>query len=152
LVVVFAAAAERDPRETLERHWCSNGSSLPTRSTTLSQPSRIRLQSAVTEIRHSTGIIALTQQAPVEYAPHGIRVNAIAPGRIMTPLNERIFATAPDPQRLIASYRMHALGRFGQPNEVASAIVVLASEDSSFVTGECLRVDGGLVIKGPTGD
>jgi NAD(P)-dependent dehydrogenase (short-subunit alcohol dehydrogenase family) len=99
------------------------------------------------------GIIALTQQAAVEFAPQGIRVNAIAPGTIMTPLNERIFAAAADPQRLIDSWnRMHALGRFGRPDEVAAAVVFLASEESSFVTGECLRVDGGLVVKGPTGD
>lgn len=95
------------------------------------------------------GINALTQQAAVEYAPQGIRVNALAPGTIMTPMNERIFQTTPDPQRLIDTWNnMHPLGRFGQPDEVAAAVVFLASDESSFITGECLRIDGGMAIKG----
>lgn len=95
------------------------------------------------------GINALTQQAAVEYAMQKIRINAIAPGTIMTPMNTRIFASLDDPQPLIDSWNsQHALGRFGQPEEVAAAVVFLASDEASFITGECLRVDGGLVIKG----
>jgi NAD(P)-dependent dehydrogenase (short-subunit alcohol dehydrogenase family) len=95
------------------------------------------------------GIVALTQQAAVDYAPHKIRINAIAPGTIMTPMNERVFATVVDPQALIDSWNsLHPLGRFGQPEEVAAAVVFLASDEASFVTGVVLRVDGGLVIKG----
>lgn len=95
------------------------------------------------------GINALTQQAAVEYAKQGIRINAIAPGTIMTPMNSHIFATMDDPQPLIDAWNsQHALGRFGQPEEVAAAVVFLASDEASFITGECLRVDGGLVIKG----
>ena len=96
------------------------------------------------------GINALTQNAAVEYAPQKIRVNAIAPGTIMTPLNERIFDTMDNPQELIDNWnRMHALGRFGQPEEVAELVVFLASDESSFITGEIVRVDGGMVVKGP---
>lgn len=96
------------------------------------------------------GINALTQQAAVEYAPSKIRINAIAPGTIMTPMNERIFETTEDPQALIDSWnKMHALGRFGKPEEVAEVVVFLAADESSFVTGEVIRVDGGMVIKGP---
>jgi NAD(P)-dependent dehydrogenase (short-subunit alcohol dehydrogenase family) len=95
------------------------------------------------------GINALTQQAAVDYARHKIRVNAIAPGTIFTPMNNRIFDSLDDPQPLIDTWNeMHALGRFGQPEEVAAAVVFLASDEASFITGECLRVDGGMVIKG----
>ncbi|MFQ3567265.1 MAG: SDR family NAD(P)-dependent oxidoreductase [Aggregatilineales bacterium] len=95
------------------------------------------------------GINALTQQAAIDYAPHNIRVNAIAPGTIMTPMNERIFRESDDPDALIHSWNeLHALGRFGQPHEVSALIVFLASDESSFMTGDVIRVDGGAVIKG----
>jgi NAD(P)-dependent dehydrogenase (short-subunit alcohol dehydrogenase family) len=95
------------------------------------------------------GINALTQQTAVELAPHKIRVNAIAPGTIMTPMNEKIFKGHPNPAALIKAWNeRHPLGRFGQPDEVAEAALFLASERSSFVTGVLLRVDGGFVIGG----
>lgn len=95
------------------------------------------------------GINALTQQTALELAPAGIRVNAVAPGTIMTPLNEKVFREASDPQELIQRWNSaHPLGRFGEAEEVAEAILFLASDRSSFTTGEILRVDGGLVIKG----
>jgi NAD(P)-dependent dehydrogenase (short-subunit alcohol dehydrogenase family) len=94
-------------------------------------------------------VISLTRQAAVEYAPDRIRVNAIAPGTIMSPMNEEIFRTAPDPSALIESWNaMHALGRFGRCEEVAAVVAFLASEDSSFITGACVPVDGGLAILG----
>jgi NAD(P)-dependent dehydrogenase (short-subunit alcohol dehydrogenase family) len=95
------------------------------------------------------GVNALTQQSAVDLAPHGIRVNAVAPGTIMTPLNEKIFREHPDPDDLIASWnRAHPIGRFGQPEEVAELVAFLASDRSSFITGEIVRIDGGLVIRG----
>jgi NAD(P)-dependent dehydrogenase (short-subunit alcohol dehydrogenase family) len=94
------------------------------------------------------GIDALTRQAAVEYASRGIRVNAIVPGTIATEMNERIMASSPDPDAVMAGWvAMHPMGRVGQPEEVAAAIVFLASDDAAFVTGELLRVDGGLVVK-----
>lgn len=94
-------------------------------------------------------INSLTQQAAIDYAPHQIRINAIAPGTIMTPMNEKIFKEVPDPAALIKSWNdAHPIGRFGQPEEVANLILFLASEESSFITGEIIRVDGGVVIKG----
>jgi NAD(P)-dependent dehydrogenase (short-subunit alcohol dehydrogenase family) len=95
------------------------------------------------------GINALTQQAALDLAPFGVRVNAVAPGTIMTPLNEKIFAEVADPQELIARWNAaHPIGRFGQPQEVAEAVLFLAGERSSFVTGTIMRVDGGLLVRG----
>lgn len=95
------------------------------------------------------GINSLTQQAAVEYAPQRIRVNAIAPGTIWTPMNERILeALGGDQEEHLRHWAdAHPLGRIGQPEEVAEAVVFLASDESSFITGVCLRVDGGLVVK-----
>jgi NAD(P)-dependent dehydrogenase (short-subunit alcohol dehydrogenase family) len=94
------------------------------------------------------GINALTQQAAVEYAPKGIRVNAIIPGTILTGMNEGILRDHPDPDGLMAEWTaMHPIGRIGRPEEVAGAVVYLASDESSFVTGMLLRVDGGMVVK-----
>ena len=95
------------------------------------------------------GINALTQQTAIDLAPFGIRVNAVAPGTIMTPLNQRIFDTIDDPQALIDTWNnAHPIGRFGEAHEVADAVTFLASGRASFITGEILRVDGGLVVRG----
>lgn len=94
------------------------------------------------------GIDALTRQAAVEYAARGIRVNAIVPGTIFTEMNERILREVNDPDALQTEWKtMHPIGRIGTPQEVAAVVVFLASDDSSFVTGESLRVDGGLVVR-----
>ncbi len=96
------------------------------------------------------GINALTRQAAIEYAPDGIRINAVLPGTIMTPMNERIFATAEDPDALVEAWnRQHALGRFGQPSEVADVVCFLAGDGASFVTGACVPVDAGMTVMGP---
>jgi NAD(P)-dependent dehydrogenase (short-subunit alcohol dehydrogenase family) len=95
------------------------------------------------------GINALTQQTAAELAPAKIRVNAVAPGTIMTPLNEKVFREAADPQDLINRWNAaHPIGRFGEAEEVAELVLFLASDRSSFITGDIIRVDGGLAIKG----
>jgi len=94
------------------------------------------------------GVDALTRQAAVEYAPMGIRVNAVVPGTILTAMNEGILREVDDPDELLRTWRaMHPMGRIGTPDEVAAAVVFLASDESSFVTGESLRVDGGMIVK-----
>jgi NAD(P)-dependent dehydrogenase (short-subunit alcohol dehydrogenase family) len=93
-------------------------------------------------------INSLTRQAAVDYADRGIRVNAVLPGTILTPMNERILAASPDPSRIEQGWlSLHPVGRLGQPEEVAALVVFLASDESSFITGELIRVDGGLVVR-----
>jgi NAD(P)-dependent dehydrogenase (short-subunit alcohol dehydrogenase family) len=90
-------------------------------------------------------VIALTKYLAAELAPRGIRVNAVCPGSIRTPMVEQVFSQTPDADAAWASTAaLHPLGRVGTAAEVADSVVFLASPPSSFVTGTCLVVDGGL--------
>jgi NAD(P)-dependent dehydrogenase (short-subunit alcohol dehydrogenase family) len=94
------------------------------------------------------GINGLTQQAAVEYAPRRIRVNAVIPGTILTEMNEGIMRDSGDPKaQMDAWVAMHPMRRVGMPKEVGDAVVFLISDESSFVTGTLLRVDGGMVVQ-----
>src|SRR5450631_2069814 len=89
-------------------------------------------------------IISLTRTMAVDFATDGIRVNAIAPGAIDTPLLRRSFARHADPAAIgEASRQRHAMKRFGQAEEVAETALHLASDASSFTTGTVMVVDGG---------
>ena len=88
------------------------------------------------------GIISLTKTLSVEWAPYNIRVNAIAPGVIMTPL-VRELASYDSPRRQ-QQLRSVPLGRFGVPEDIASVALFLASDASSYITGETLPVTGGI--------
>jgi NAD(P)-dependent dehydrogenase (short-subunit alcohol dehydrogenase family) len=87
------------------------------------------------------GVIGLTRRAAVEYGPLGIRVNAVCPGSIRTPMLERLFQRAPDRERMLVDRT--PLRRLGMPEDVAETVVWLCSDAASFVTGHPLVVDGG---------
>ncbi len=89
-------------------------------------------------------ILSLTRTMALDFAPDGIRVNAIVPGAVETPLLARGFARSPAPDAARqASRRRHPMGRFGRAEEVAEAALHLASDAASFTTGTELVVDGG---------
>jgi NAD(P)-dependent dehydrogenase (short-subunit alcohol dehydrogenase family) len=87
-------------------------------------------------------VLSLSRELGVELAGRGVRVNALCPGPVNTPLLEELFAK--DPERAAKRLVHIPMGRFGEPGEIARAALFLASEDSSFVTATAFMVDGGL--------
>ena len=88
------------------------------------------------------GVVGLTRNAALEFAPAGVRVNCVCPGIIDTPLVARSFGHTEEIRE--SMHRFHPLGRMGKPEEIAKAVLFLASDDASFVTGHALVVDGGV--------
>jgi NAD(P)-dependent dehydrogenase (short-subunit alcohol dehydrogenase family) len=94
-------------------------------------------------------LIALTQAMSTDYARYGIRINAVSPGTIDSPMLHDFLAQQRDPAARRAEFdAMHPIGRVGTIEEVASVFVFLASDEASFVTGANYRVDGGMSVKG----
>lgn len=89
------------------------------------------------------GLIALTKAMAISYAPRHIRTNAIAPGWIETPMTTDLTTVSASQEALIAR---HPLGRLGRPDDIAWAAVFLASDESAFVTGTVLPVEGGATV------
>lgn len=88
-------------------------------------------------------ILSMTTQLAGQFGQYNVRFNSISPGAILTPMNEKR-ATEEGPEYFIKSKAMHAMNRMGTPQEVAMVAVFLASEEAGFVTGEDIKVDGGL--------
>jgi NAD(P)-dependent dehydrogenase (short-subunit alcohol dehydrogenase family) len=91
-------------------------------------------------------VLGLTKSAALEYAKSGIRINAVAPGGVETDMPKQ--ALGGDNQHILETFKsMHPIGRFGDPEEIANAVVWLLSDKASFVLGHTLLVDGGIVSR-----
>jgi NAD(P)-dependent dehydrogenase (short-subunit alcohol dehydrogenase family) len=101
--------------------------------------------SATSQISYTAskgGVLAMSRELGVEFAKQGVRVNAICPGPIDTPLLQELFAK--DPERAARRLVHVPMGRFGRAEEIANAVLFLASDEASFVTAHTMLVDGGL--------
>lgn len=100
---------------------------------------------ATSQISYSAskgGVLTMTRELGVQFARQGIRVNALCPGPVNTPLLQELFAK--DAERAARRLVHIPMGRFGEPEEMASAVLFLASDDSSFMTASTFLVDGGI--------
>ena len=103
------------------------------------------LGSATSQISYSAskgGVLSMTRELGVQFARQGVRVNALCPGPVDTPLLRELFAA--DPERAARRLVHVPMGRFGEPEEMANAVLFLASDESSFVTASTFLVDGGI--------
>jgi NAD(P)-dependent dehydrogenase (short-subunit alcohol dehydrogenase family) len=105
------------------------------------------ISNSVAYVASKHGLLGLTRAMSLDYANKGIRVNCVCPGAIDTPMLRWASSLSEDPEKVIETCnRMHPIGRIGTAEEVADAIVYLASPMASFITGAALVVDGGMLV------
>ena len=95
-----------------------------------------------------SGVIALTKSTALDFAENNIRVNCLCPGRVQTPLVEKVISDSEDPEgtrRVLSDDR--PLKRMGKPEEIAAGILFLASDEASYATGTILSIDGGYTAQ-----
>jgi NAD(P)-dependent dehydrogenase (short-subunit alcohol dehydrogenase family) len=100
---------------------------------------------ATSQISYSAskgGVLSMSRELGVQFAREGVRVNALCPGPVNTPLLRELFAS--DPERAARRLVHVPMGRFGEPEEMANAVLFLASDESSFITANTFLVDGGI--------
>lgn len=105
----------------------------------------VGFQSLPAYVASKHGVVGLTRTAALEYAKTGVRINAVCPGVILTPMVERVITADARMQSQLES--SEPVGRLGKPEEIASAVLWLCSDGASFVTGQALAVDGGWVAQ-----
>ena len=93
------------------------------------------------------GVIGLTKAVALEQAKAGIRINSVCPGLIQTDMADRIVDKDDDSELKAQFVAAHPIGRLGQPEEIASAVVWLCSDAASFITGHSLTIDGGYTVQ-----
>jgi NAD(P)-dependent dehydrogenase (short-subunit alcohol dehydrogenase family) len=103
----------------------------------------IKNSSAYTAAKH--GVIGLTRSAALDYAAHNIRVNAVCPGYIDTPMMDRFTGGTPEGRAKVISEE--PIGRMGKPEEIAAAVIWLCSDAAAFVVGHALVIDGGQTVQ-----
>ena len=124
------------------RHMVQQGSGAIVNTSSVAGLIGLPGESAYVAAKHA--VIGLTKTAALEYADHGIRVNAVCPGVIRTPMTE--FFLDGDPEAERAAVARHPMGRLGEPREIGDAVVWLCSDEASFVTGHPLVIDGGHLL------
>lgn len=112
---------------------------------TASSLGQVAIANASEYVAAKHGVVGLTRAAAADYGRHGIRVNAVLPGIVLTPMISRLASDAQFRAFFDKAKERHPIGRFGQPSEIGEAVKWLLCDDASFVNGATLAVDGGYL-------
>lgn len=139
--VVVSDIAQEGGEETVHLIEEAGGDAIVYKPSILAQ---VGFAGAPAYVTSKHGVIGLTENAALEYGSQGIRVNAVGPGFIRTPL---IADLEKDPEIYRALVALHPIGRFGEPEEVAELVIFLSSDKASFITGSYYPIDGGYLAR-----